>query len=85
MLELQFFILHYTALTDLHAFGVYIYVNEPIEYQHSQSFLVFIICNDILAKCKTNTSVLNVPNSFYMQPCDENNDLSCIYFRRKLI
>ena len=50
MLELQFFILHFTALADFHAFGVEMYVNEHIEYKFPHSFHVFII------------SMTNLPN-----------------------
>ena len=55
-------------------------VNEHIEYKYSHSFLVFIIGHDILAKYKAITSAFNVQNALYMEPSDENNDFSCIYF-----
>ena len=60
-------------------------VNEHIEFKYSHSFLVFIIGHDILAKYKAITSAFNVQNALYMEPFDENNDFSCIYFCMNLI
>ena len=62
-------------------------VNEHIEYKYSHSFLVFIIGHDIhvLAKYKAITSAFDVQNALYMEPSDENNDFSFIYFCMNLI
>ena len=59
-------------------------VNEHIEYKYSHSFLVlffFFFAKYILAI----TSAFNVQNALYMEPFDENNDFSCIYFCMNLI
>ena len=47
------------------------YVNQPIDYEHIHSFLVFIICHDIFVKCKAKTSAFNVQIAFCMQPSDK--------------
>ena len=47
------------------------YVNEPIDYEYTHSFLVLIICHDIFVKCKAKTSAYNVQNVFCMQPSDK--------------
>ena len=60
-------------------------VNEPIEYKYSHSFLVFIIGHGIFAKYKAITPAFNVQNALYMEPSDENNYFSCIYFCKNLI
>ena len=67
-LNYSFFILHFHC------------VNEPIKYKYPHSFVVFIIGHDILDKYKAITSAFNVQNALYMEPSDENNDFSCIYF-----
>ena len=55
-------------------------VNEPIEFKKSHiSFLTY------LQNKKTITPAFNVQNALYMEPSDENNDFSCIYFCKNLI
>ena len=76
-LNYSFYVLHFTALTDFDAFGVYMYVNEPIDYEYTHSFLIIIICLTYLSNVKQKPQPLISKMQFICSRLIKYNDFSC--------